>query len=210
MHVYVVYAHPSHESFTAKVFKTFLKGLFEAGHTVEVGDLYAMDFKADMDIKQYQREMGADPEAPVPWDVEREQRKLDKAQGLALIYPVWWADCPAKLKGWFDRVFTHGYAYYHGQPSGKKINLHIDRAIAICPAGQTMQQLEQSGAAQSMKRIMLNDRLSPARFRHATMEILAGMSGDNGTNEKINLARAYELGRTFAQPADITCREGVK
>lgn len=196
MHVYVVYAHPSRESFTAKVLRAFVRGLHDAGHTAEIGDLYAMDFKTDMDIKQYRREMGTDLDAPVPWDVEREQRKINKAQGLAVIYPVWWADCPAKLKGWFDRVFTYGYAY--NRDKGKTpVKLRLERAIAICPAGHTIEELEQSKVAQGMRYTMLNDRLAGNGIKDASMEILAGMSGDDGTQEKLNLKRAYELGKMF-------------
>jgi NAD(P)H dehydrogenase (quinone) len=53
------------KSFTREVFDEFIRGLREAGHSIEIGDLYQMDFKADMDLEQYTRETGADPEAPL-------------------------------------------------------------------------------------------------------------------------------------------------
>jgi NAD(P)H dehydrogenase (quinone) len=99
MHTYIVFAHPSHESFTYAVLQSFVTGLRETAHTFEMGDLYAMGFQTDMDLPQYQREMSFDPARPVPPDVAAEQEKLNRADGLVLIYPVWWSDCPAKLKG---------------------------------------------------------------------------------------------------------------
>jgi NAD(P)H dehydrogenase (quinone) len=201
MHVCVVYAHPSDDSFTAKVLRAFLEGLKAGGHTAEVRDLYGMDFTTDLDRRQYYREMGSDPQEPVPWDVEREQQKLDRAQGLAFIYPVWWADCPAKLKGWFDRVFTQGYAYFRGDPKpdpAKGRTLNIEKAIVLCPAGQTLDHLEEQGTAQSMRCIMLNDRLGGSGIKEASMEILAGTHGDDGTVKSMHLTRAHELGRNFS------------
>lgn len=73
MRVYVVFAHPSRESFTSEVLDAFVRGLADAGHSVEVRDLYEMEFQADMDLAQYQRETALDPGAPVPADVEAEQ-----------------------------------------------------------------------------------------------------------------------------------------
>ena len=108
MHVYILFAHPSPMSFSRVVLEAFVQGLEDAGHTVEIGDLYAMGFQTEMDVDQYYREVGLDPEAPVPDDVRLEQAKISRADALAFIYPVWWSDCPAKLKGWFDRVLTYG------------------------------------------------------------------------------------------------------
>ena len=104
MHVYVVLAHPSKQSFTYLVFQSFIAGLGEAGHTFEVGDLYEMQFQTDMDLAHYERETSFDATLPIPADVAVEQDKLERADGLVLIYPLWWSDCPAKLKGWFDRL----------------------------------------------------------------------------------------------------------
>ena len=46
-----------------------------------------------------------------PRDVVEQQRKIAQAQGLAIIFPVWFVGLPAILKGWVDRVFTYSFAY---------------------------------------------------------------------------------------------------
>lgn len=44
-------------------------------------------------------------------DVLAEQEKINRSDAIAFIYPVFWTEAPAKLVGWFDRVWTYGYAY---------------------------------------------------------------------------------------------------
>ena len=46
-----------------------------------------------------------------PKDVLEQQRKVARAQALVFISPVWFVGFPAILKGWFDRVFTLGFAF---------------------------------------------------------------------------------------------------
>ncbi len=113
MHVYILFAHPSKKSFSQSVLEAFTRGLTEAGHSFQVGDLYEMGFQSELDEDQYFRELGLDPRPAVPDDVAAEQAKIDAAGALVFVYPVWWSDCPAKLKGWFDRVLTYGYAYFY-------------------------------------------------------------------------------------------------
>jgi len=43
--------------------------------------------------------------------VAQHQRLVEHADLVVLIFPLWWAGMPAVLKGWFDRVFTQGFAY---------------------------------------------------------------------------------------------------
>lgn len=197
MHVYVVFAHPSRKSFSWEVLKAFESGLRESGHSVEIADLYAMDFQTDMDTGQYEREMGPDPDAPVPADVNHQQGHLARADAVAFVYPVWWSDCPAKLKGWFDRVLTHGYAYLRGGWIQRKKPISFVKALLLCPAGHTLEDLERTGVAQAMRTIMVGDRMPGLGAREAAMEILGGMTNDDGTHRRRNLSRAHELGRTF-------------
>ena len=197
MHVYVVFCHPSPKSFTASILSSFLAGLQAAGHTYSVGDLYAMDFQSDMDLDQYERETSYDPSLPVPADVAAEQKKIGEADALVFVYPVWWSDCPAKLKGWFDRVWTLGYAYSYEYGSHATPGLGIAKALVICPAGHPVEYLEEIGIAASMRCIMLNDRLRGVGIKDARMEILGGMMSQDPQVRDRNLNRAYELGRIF-------------
>lgn len=197
MHVYVIFAHPSQRSFTREVLSAFTYGLQDAGHSFEIGDLYEMGFQTDMDLAQYEREVGGDPVAPVPEDVRLEHAKIDRADGLALVYPVWWSDCPAKLKGWFDRVLTFGYAYDYTKNGEHVSRMSVEKALVLCPAGHPVEHLEEIGIAESMQRVMLNDRLLGVGVKEATMEILGGMVENAPITRQRNLERAYQLGREF-------------
>ena len=197
MHVYILFAHPSQDSFNREVLEVFTKGLDEADHTYEIGDLYGMNFESEMDLEQYHREVGLDPLAPVPDDVRVEQEKINRADALAFIYPVWWSDCPAKLKGWFDRVLTYGYAYFYDENEERYTEIDIKKAIVICSAGHTVEHLEEIGIAESMKRIMLNDRLLGVGVKEARMEILGGMMPKDDTYRQENLDKVYSIGRNL-------------
>jgi len=197
VHVYIVFCHPSKESFTYSVLESFTGGLGEAGHTFEIGDLYGMDFTSDMDLAQYERETGPDPTLPVPADVEAEHGKIANADALVFVYPVWWSDCPAKLKGWFDRVWTLGYAYWYEDGEHVTPDMKIEKALVICPAGHPVEHLEETGIAESMRRVMVNDRLKGIGIANASMVILGGMAEKDPVVRDRNLERARELGRTF-------------
>jgi NAD(P)H dehydrogenase (quinone) len=197
MHVYILYAHPARKSFSRDVLKAFTKGLKDAGHSFEINDLYQTGFQSEMDEDQYHREVGLDPEAPVPGDVKAEQDKIQRADALAFIYPVWWSDCPSKLKGWFDRVLTYGYAYFYDEQELRYTKIDIQRALVICPAGHTVEHLEETGIAESMRKIMLNDRLLGIGVKQASMEILGGMMPGDDTYRQENLERTYKLGLNF-------------
>lgn len=197
MHIYIIFAHPGKKSFSRSVLDEFVRGLEDAGHSYEIADLYAMDFPAEMDETQYLRETSGNPHLPIPRDVENEQSKIDHADGLAFIYPVWWSDCPAKLKGWFDRVMTCGYAYFYDEKGVRGTRINIKKAQVICCAGHAAEHLEETGIAGSMRIIMLNDRLLGVGVRQAHMEILGGMMPLDDTNRERNLLKAYELGKGF-------------
>lgn len=121
MNVLWVLAHPEHRSLTAALHRDGVAALTEAGHTVEVSDLYAMKWNPVVDRDDYQAgperllvgpESGhALAEGRLSPDIAAEQAKLDRADLVVLQFPLWWFGMPAILKGWVDRVFVRGYAY---------------------------------------------------------------------------------------------------
>jgi NAD(P)H dehydrogenase (quinone) len=121
-----------------------------------------------------------------------EHEKINKAGCIIFLYPVWWSDCPAKLKGWFDRVFSVGYAYK--QKDGYPKMRIVKYGVAICTAGYSNDFLFETGLAQSMQNIMLNDRMGN-RFEYKEMIIL----GDTLNPDKVKHQHAEQIKRLVSK-----------
>lgn len=151
MNILIIYAHPSKQSYTGQFLNQLHQALLAERYEVEISDLYQMNFCSDMTESEYQREGFANLSLPISEDIIEEQRKIEKADCVVFLYPVWWSDCPAKLKGWFDRVYSAGYAYGYGddgQPLRRMKTLSL--GFVLCTAGYPSSYLEQTGLAQSM------------------------------------------------------------
>ena len=197
MHVLVLFAHPRRVSFTGELADAFCAGLAEAGHGVEFADLYAEGFNPVLDDCQFGLETAQDPDTPRPPDVLAEQARLARAQGLAFVYPFWWSDVPAILKGWFDRVWTYGFAYAYQEDRSRTTRLTIHKALALCPAGHTIDKLDAQGMREAHRRVMVDDRLLGVGIPEASLELLGGLSGNPPEVRAELLERARELGRGF-------------
>lgn len=116
MRILLVLAHPLNESFAAAVAKTAREALAEAGHAVDLLDLYAEEF----DPRLTKAERGG--YFDVPYDtsgVSKIVERLKAADGMILVFPQWWFNFPAILKGFFDRVFAPGVAFSHDTAGGR-------------------------------------------------------------------------------------------
>lgn len=114
MRALVVFAHPVSDSFSAALRDEVVKTLADAGCDVDECDLYKEGFSPVLTTQErldYHDE--SINTAPVKNYVER----LQKADALFLVYPVWNFGYPAILKGYFDRVFLPGVSF--GLKDGK-------------------------------------------------------------------------------------------
>lgn len=127
MHVLIVLAHPEPKSFNATLAAVAEQTLTAAGHEVRISDLYRDGFKAvadaadftgaheDPDFFRLDREQTqAHRTNSLAADIVAEQDKISWADLIILQFPMWWFGPPAILKGWADRVFTRGFAYFRG------------------------------------------------------------------------------------------------
>ncbi|MCC8533884.1 NAD(P)H-dependent oxidoreductase [Xanthomonas phaseoli] len=110
MHALIVVAHPDPRSHTHAVAAQVRDAVLasDATHTVEVADLAQEGFDPrfnQADVALFQQRA-----APAP-DVAAEHARLDRADALVLVFPIYWWSFPALLKGWTDRVFTLGWAF---------------------------------------------------------------------------------------------------
>jgi len=192
MNVFTVYCHPGADSFTREVKDSFIAGLESAGHSHIISDLYAMNFNSDMSESEYLREAYYRRELPLPDDVRAEHKKINASDAIAFIYPVFWSDAPSKLVGWFDRVWTYGFAY--GDNRGMK---QLEKGLVLCVAGNTLEYFDRTGLGDAMKKVMLDDRLFD-RVKHKEMIILDATSrelAERELNREGHLKRAFEAGK---------------
>ena len=194
MKAFIVYCHPSEDSFTSHVRDSFIKGIVDSGNEYILSDLYKMDFKSDMTEQEYLRDANYRDTPDVAADVLAEHEKINSADAIVFIYPVFWTEAPAKLVGWFDRVWSYGFAY-----GGNKKMKMLEKGLILCSAGNPLERLEQFGLLDSMKKVMLGDRLFN-RVKQAEFIVFDSTSRENPLRKQNwdkNLAVAYEKGRTL-------------
>ena len=193
MKVFIVYCHPSEDSLTRHLRDAFIKGIADSGNEFVLSDLYAMGFKTDISEEEYLRDANYRNTPDVADDVKSEQEKINSADAIAFIYPVFWTEAPAKLVGWFDRVWTYGFAY------GDKTMKMMKKAMILVSAGNPIERLESFGLLDSMKKVMFGDRLF-GRAEKTEFVVFDSTSRENPLREAnwdSNLEKAYEKGLTF-------------
>lgn len=123
MHVLIVHAHPEPQSFTTAMMKTAVADLTAAGHSVEVSDLYAMNWnpvasaddfagRKNPEYLVYALEQRHGYEnGTIAADIAAEVEKVKRADLIMLSFPLYWFSVPAIMKGWIDRVLISGVCY---------------------------------------------------------------------------------------------------
>ena len=198
MNVLIVYCHPSKNSFTHTVKESYVQGLKDAGHQVVISDLYAGGFNPVMSEAEYIREGFYKLEEPVAEDVREEQKKINNADVIAFIYPDFWTASPAMLEGWFQRVWTYGFAYGN-QPSMKTLN----KAIFLITMGGSLKDEIRREQLQAMKTIMIGDRIRNRAKEcevHVFDEMTRGYGNDENRERRTSefSQKAYELGKNIS------------
>jgi len=142
----LIISHPKKQSFTQTAARVYTAAVKALGHDVAVRDLYRLPF--DPVLSENELPDAAKP--VIPSAVRREQRYLTQAGVVAFFYPLWWAFMPAMVKGYFDRVFSCGFAYdFQGDDiipllSGKK-------AVIFTSSAASMTELRRSKQWRAMR-----------------------------------------------------------
>jgi putative NADPH-quinone reductase len=110
MKVLVVIGHQNtnKDSFCHAIAQTAIEECEKAGHQVVYHDLYDETFDPVMPQCEVVRGGDVDPAIQGACD-----EVLD-SDAYIVVHPNWWAQPPAILKGWIDRVFRQGQVYEFG------------------------------------------------------------------------------------------------
>lgn len=104
----IVYAHPYEKSFNHAILETLKASVDKRGEECDVIDLYADGFDPAYhpeELALFKHGKFLDPK------IEKYQKALKEASRVIFIFPVWWSDMPAMMKGFFDKTMLPGYAY---------------------------------------------------------------------------------------------------
>ncbi len=137
-----------------------------------------------------------------PKDVLEQQQKVARAEALVFISPVWFVGFPAILKGWFDRVFTLGFAFglsaagWRGDIAGRIPLLTHEKALII---NTTIfnEETYQLGFGDAMKRLMDDWCLQYPGIKAVEHVYFYAVNGADDETRRNYLDRAYRLGRNF-------------
>lgn len=189
MHALIVIAHHDTQSLTHSLAKQVAENVAAAGHTFEFADLAAEGFDprygaADHPVHRTR--------ATPPADVLAEQARIDRADALVLVYPIFWWSFPGLLKGWVDRVFVNGWAvdYSLDAKMVKKLghlNVHM-----LAVGGSDAGTFERHGFATAMRAQIDHGIFDYCGAKVLTSELL--LDSESGTAEQ-HLDAAAALGR---------------
>lgn len=123
MNALIVYAHHDPLSFNAAMKDRAAAVLAANGWQTQISDLYGEGFRAAAGRSDFTQptdshrfgyvheQRHATAERAYAADIRREQERLACADLVVFQFPLWWYAPPAIVKGWADRVLTHGFAY---------------------------------------------------------------------------------------------------
>jgi NAD(P)H dehydrogenase (quinone) len=145
----IIYAHSNPKSFNAAIKETLYNELRENGHEVRIRDLYEMGFNPVLSANDFIY-LG---KGEVPEDIRNEQKEIEWADTLFFVYPTWWENMPAMLRGYIDRVFSTGFAYKYldGEPVGL---LEGKKAVALQTTGSPEEVLVSTNLLPAIKKVI--------------------------------------------------------
>ncbi|HIP94480.1 MAG TPA: flavodoxin family protein [Leucothrix sp.] len=171
MKVLIVFTHPSENSFNHALLENIVVGLKQAGHEIRIKDLYKENFNPILTSD----DLAMLHANNIPKKIDQEQQQLLWADSLVFIYPLWWFDRPAMLKGWFDVVLTNGLAFEYSNEGVKGLLKH-KKALVIITAGGSKQYFIDNDALQLIHRPVTDGTLSFCGIKDVSHQIYYDIS----------------------------------
>lgn len=189
MKILTVVAHYRENSLTLAVANRFMEGLRSAGHEVELLNLYQEEFNPI--LNEQDEPTWGQPNKKYSVEVHRRMEQMKRNDALAFIFPVWWYNMPAILKGYLDRVWIYGFAY-----GGSK--LPHEKVQWICLVGEPEERFTRHKFHEMMSYYLNNGLAGFTGIKESEVAFLYDtIAGKRDYFEKEILPYAYDLGVNF-------------
>jgi len=108
--ILIILGHPDKKSFNGAIAAAYYQAAKKAGHSAEQINLG--DLKFDPVLRHgYKKIQKLEP------DLVNAQQKIKWADFLVFVFPTWWFNYPAILKGFIDRAILPGFAFKYKEKS---------------------------------------------------------------------------------------------
>ncbi|MFH7000304.1 NAD(P)H-dependent oxidoreductase [Flavobacterium sp. FlaQc-57] len=108
--ILIINGHPNPSSFNFAIAESYLKGVITSGAEVDTITIADLKFNPNLQFG-YQKRTEFETDLVESW------KKIQKADHLVWIHPVWWGGLPAITKGFIDRLFLPGMAFQYRENS---------------------------------------------------------------------------------------------
>lgn len=203
MHLMTVFAHPIATSYPAAVMDAFHESFREQGHTIDVLDLHRENFDPRFTEQDHAHFWGG----PIPEEIADAHRRVEAADRLAFVFPVYWWSMPAAMKGWIERVFTGGWAYRYGTGVADRGKEPLNALLPDIPtaligvAGSTERTYDKYGYADAMRTQLDVGIFAYCGIDDVESHLIYDVEGDhNAGNREEGLQSAREIGAAFQAP----------
>jgi NAD(P)H dehydrogenase (quinone) len=108
--ILIINGHPNSKSFNFAIADAYEKGALQSQTSVETITIADLKFNPNLQYG-YQQRTELEPDLLEAW------KKIQKADHLVWVHPVWWGGLPAITKGFIDRLFLPGMAFQYKENS---------------------------------------------------------------------------------------------
>lgn len=108
--ILIINGHPNKDSFNFGIAEAYKKGALSKGAEIKEIVIANLDFNPNLQFG-YQKRTELEPDLLESW------AKIQWAEHMVWIHPVWWGGLPAITKGFIDRLFLPGFTFQYRENS---------------------------------------------------------------------------------------------
>ncbi|QII24788.1 flavodoxin family protein [Bacillus altitudinis] len=178
----IVYAHPWDGSYNHAILTSITEKLETKKEPFQVIDLYKDGFNPVFtaeELKHFHK-------GETPYSLVKDyQEKLKQSTELVFIFPVWWWDLPAMLKGFIDKVMLSGFAFIEDQNTGtlKGLLTNIKKTTVISTSTTDKDYIE-SEAGNAIQSVFINRTLADLGLKNESTKWIHFSRVNLTTDEK--------------------------
>lgn len=191
--ILIVFSHPKEESLNNGIKEAVITGLKKSNVEVKIQDLYKEKFTPLL----YDKEENDKDQV-----IMQMKKNISWADWIVFIAPLWWANIPAMLKGYFDRVFTEDFAFKYNQAEMPEGLLENKKALVIATCDTPPLILRLSGGTMGLKSV-IKGILKVSGLKDSTFKLFGSVL--NSTEQKRTkwLEKAEKIGEKIGKPDNV-------